>query len=65
MAYEIRVVEGERPAIEATLNESANEGWQLVSCWPEGKKVVGVESEEERKKKHVCSSSASSCILFI
>ena len=42
MAYEIRVVEGERPAIEATLNESANEGWQLVSCWPEGKKVVGV-----------------------
>ena len=42
MAYEIRVVEGERPEIERTLNESAIEGWQLVSCWPEGKKVVGV-----------------------
>jgi hypothetical protein len=42
MAYEIRVVDARRPTIEATLNESAREGWHLVSCWPEGEKVVGV-----------------------
>jgi len=42
MSYEIRVVEGERPTIEATLNKTADEGWQLVSCWPEASKVVAV-----------------------
>jgi hypothetical protein len=42
MAYEIRVVEGGRSTIEKTLNETASEGWQLVSCWPEKENVVGV-----------------------
>ncbi len=47
MAYEIRVVEGRRPTIETMLNELAGEGWQLVSCWPEGEKVVGVFQRPE------------------
>lgn len=42
MKYDIQVIECERAAAELTFNNHAHQGWQLVSCWPEEDKIVGV-----------------------
>ncbi len=42
MPYDIQVVECDRQAAEQALKKQANQGWQLVSCWPEAEKVIAV-----------------------
>jgi len=42
MKYDIQVTQCRRDTIEATLKAQANQGWQLVSCWPEADKIIGV-----------------------
>lgn len=42
MKYDIQVTQCRRDAIEETLKAQANQGWQLVSCWPETDQIIGV-----------------------
>ena len=42
MNYEIKVIDCEASGLELALNQPAAEGWQLVSCWPEGSAVRAV-----------------------
>jgi hypothetical protein len=46
MNYQIKVIECDPSGLEAALNQPASEGWQLVSCWPDGLRVRAVFQRE-------------------
>ena len=48
MNYEIKVIDCKAVGLEAALNKPASEGWQLVSCWPDGQNVRAVFQRETR-----------------
>jgi hypothetical protein len=46
MNYQVKVIECEAASLESALNRPAAEGWQLISCWPDGKRVRAVFQRE-------------------
>lgn len=48
MNYQIKVIECKAAGLESALNQPAAEGWQLISCWPDGSNVRAVFQREAR-----------------
>lgn len=42
MSYQIKVIDCQSAELATALNKPASEGWELISCWPDGERIRAV-----------------------